>query len=95
MSTIGGWMIAIAAIGVAMAILVLFPPLIIVVILVAFEALAIRRFLESVRRHPLSVLRLTIWVLLFLVVVPVLSLVTGVATLAIYCTMNPQAAQGW
>jgi hypothetical protein len=91
LSTIGGWMIAIAAIGVAMAILVLVPPLFILVVLAAFEALAIGRFRESRRRRPMPGYLQTIWVFLLLIVIPIVSVVTAVAALAIYCTVNPKA----
>jgi hypothetical protein len=94
LSTIAGWMVLIAVLGVIMGIMTVAPYLFILVLLVAPEAVAVIKFRESRRRNQaMSGCVVTAWVLAFTIVIPVVSIVAGVVALVAYCTVNPRAFQ--
>jgi hypothetical protein len=92
MSTIAGWMTLIAVIGLAMGLLIVAPGLSFLVVLILFETLAALRFRAYARRgQPMSGCAQTAWILMFLIVTPILSVVAVLIGLFAYCTVNPDA----
>jgi hypothetical protein len=92
LSTIAGWMALIAAVGVAMGLLIVAPGLSFLVVLILFETLAAIRFKAYRRRgKPMSGCVETAWVLTFLIVIPIMSVVAVLIGLFAYCSMNPGA----
>lgn len=91
LSTIKGWMIAIAIIGVALGTMIASPFVFMIVVFVLMEGVAASRFRESRRRKPMSSGAEALWILAFLVVIPIVSIVASVAALFVYCTVNPNS----
>jgi hypothetical protein len=93
LSTIRGWMIAIAVIGVTMGSMVVSPFVFVLVVFVLLEAVAAIRYRESRRRKPMAAWVLAIWIFAFFVVIPIMSVVVAFTALYAYCAMNPNAFQ--
>jgi predicted membrane protein len=93
MSTIAGWMAAIAAIGVLIGTLIMAPLLFILAVFILLEALAVIRFRESRRRKPMPGAILALWCFVFVVVIPIVSVVVSCAALFAYCSADPGAYQ--
>ena len=92
-STIAGWMILIAVIAGTMAAMVLSPFVFILAVLVLMEWVTAVRYREARRRKPMSGWAELGWILGFLVVAPLVSIVASVVALSAYCTVNPNAWQ--
>jgi hypothetical protein len=90
-STIRGWMIAIAVIGLTLGTMVAAPAVFVLLNFVLFEALALIRFAESRRRGPMSGWALAVWALSFTIVIPIVSLITSLTAIYVYCSVNPNA----
>jgi hypothetical protein len=93
LSTIKGWMIVIAVIGVLLGAMLVAPVVFILAVVVLFETVAISQFRESRRRQPMSGCAEAIWLLMFLLVVPIVAVVAAVIALYAVCTVAPQAIQ--
>ena len=91
LSPIARWMIAIAAIAVTLGLMVVSPFVFVVAVFVLMEALAVVRFRESLRRGPMPPWKQLLWVLAFLVVIPIVSIVSALVALYVYCSVNPNA----
>lgn len=91
LSTIAGWMIAIAVIGATLGLMIAYPLVFIAVVFVLLESVAVIRYRQSRRRKPMAAWVLAIWILAFFVVIPIVSVVASLTALYIYCTVNPNA----
>jgi hypothetical protein len=86
LTTIGGWMVLIALIGIVLAILVLVPPLFVVLLAAAVPALFITEFKTYRRRRRGEVVsgwRRLRWFVGFTVLIPILTVALGICLFSI------------
>ncbi len=91
LSTIGGWMVVIAAIGVALAILVVAPPLAVVLLASAVPALFVTEFKTYRRRRrgePVSGWQRLGWFLGFTVLLPIVLVALAICLIGLCIVFN-------